>query len=234
MCGATSQQKDIASQQSSLFTTATQQAQAIFGNSSSIFNDLTSTFAPIVAAGPNQQGFSPAELAADRTQVTEGTAQTYEKAGKALGEQQAAQGGGNAYIPSGANQQQKEELASAAAQQESSQQLQVTQADYAQGRNNWAAAASGLEGAPSVFGPATGALGAATQAGGAAQTAANDVSTQNNSWINATIGALGAVAGSAAKAGIPSRGGSDTITNPAPPQAIANGGGTYDAGGFSS
>ena len=61
MCGASSQQKQIEQAQSNYYNTLTQQANQIFGYASSIFNELQSTFAPILAKGPNQEGFSDAE-----------------------------------------------------------------------------------------------------------------------------------------------------------------------------
>lgn len=202
MCGATSLMKTIGGEQSQFFTTLMQQAQTVFGNASSVFQDLKNTFSPILAAGPNQEGFSGAEKTALNSQVTEGTANTYAKASTALSEQQAAKGGGNSSIPSGADQQQKEQLAASAAASESGQKLAVEQADYEQGRQNWVTAAQGLSGATSVFNPATGAAGAATQGGGAAASTANDISQADNSWANAAFGALGQVGGAVVSGGM--------------------------------
>lgn len=202
MCGATKQQKDIASQQSSFFTTMTQQAQQVFGAASGVFKDLVNTFAPVVAAGPNQEGFSGAEKTAMTTVARDSTANAYKNADKALESQIAARGGGNQYIPSGADDQMREQLAAAAAESQSNKELNITQEDYAQGRQNWAEATRGLAGAPGVFGTATGAGSAATGAGGAAEQGANDVAMADNSWVNATIGAIGGVAGAAASGGM--------------------------------
>lgn len=195
MCGASSQQTQIEASQQKYYDTMTQEAQQVFGESTSLFKDLTAAFEPILAAGPNQEGFSAAEKAALNTQATEGVAQNYQSAAKAIAEQQAAEGGGNEFVPSGQNAEIKAEVAMSAAQQESAEQTNITEADYATGRSNFLTAAQELSSAAGVFNPATGISGAATSSGEAASKTASDIATANNSWLNAAIGAVGGVAG---------------------------------------
>lgn len=220
MCGATPAQNQIESQQQSFYTNAISQANQVFGNSSSVFNDLMKTFQPIVAAGPNQQGFSPTELSAMNSQAITNVGQGYKNAKEALGDQQAAFGGGTAVLPGGANIGQQDSLAENAANQTSSELNQITQANYAQGRQNWVNAAQGLAAAPGVYGAATSASGNATGAGGAAAGTANQIAQDANSPWQAAIGALGQVAGAAAGAGAFNGGGST------PTPSVFNGAGS--------
>jgi hypothetical protein len=209
LCGATQQQTDIGNQQTAFYGTLQQQLATVFGNSSTVFNDLMNTYAPIVAAGPNQQGFSAAEDANLRSQAITGTGTAYEHDSQAVGENIAAQGGGN--VPgliSGTNIGTNLSLAESAANQTSGELSQITEANYAQGRQNWLSATQGLAGAPSVFNPATGVASATNTAGENAANTANQIAQQNNSWINAVAGLGGAIGGAAINAGF--NGGSST------------------------
>lgn len=194
MCGASDEQKQLDQEQTEFYNQAMQQQSQVYGEDQQILQAMTGIYEPILAAGPNQQGFSAAEKNSLDTQAIEGTAQNYQGAAKAVNEQIASEGGGNTYLPSGAATQLKAETAAASAQQESSEEQQITQADYQQGYNEWQQAASGLSGVASELNP-VGYSGAATGAGSAAATTANQIAEENNSWINAAIGAAGAVGG---------------------------------------
>lgn len=196
-CGATQAQTNLLTSQTGFYNTLQNQLQTVFGNSSTVFNDLINSYAPIVAAGPNQQGFSPGELSNLNSQAITETGQAYNNAKQAVGERIAAQGGGNAYLPSGAAIGPQLSLAESAANQTSSELSQIQQANYQTGRANWLSAAQGLAGAPGVFSPAAGFAGAANQAGEAAGNTANQIAQENNSWVNALIGAGAGIAGGA-------------------------------------
>lgn len=195
--GASAAQERLASSQADFYKTLQQDYGQQFANQGKILSSLQTAWQPILNAGINQFGFSPAETAALRSQATEGTAQTYQKASQALGQNIAAQGGGNVPIPSGASQQLQTELASAAAAQESSANNQITQAGYSQGRSNYLNAASSLGGVAGQYSP-VGFAGAANNSGTDAFGSATEVQKMNNAaspW--GTIGGiLGGVAGS--------------------------------------
>jgi hypothetical protein len=202
MCGASKEQKQIGAAQTAFYTQMTAQAADVFGKSSASFNDLQSTFAPIVAAGVNQHGFSSAETENLNNQITNNVGTSYNKAATAVNQQLASQGGGDTPIISSAQNKVREDLASSAASQEGSERGQVAAADYATGRENFFNASNMLSQASGVFNPATSMAGAATTAGNAASNTADQIASQNNSWVNATIGALGGVAGSAVSGGM--------------------------------
>jgi hypothetical protein len=195
MCGATAQQNQIGQSQQNFMNQLQGQATTVFGNDSSVFQSLQSTFLPTIQAGPNQQGFSPAELSAMQSQAITQTGQGYKNAKAAVGNEEAAVGGGNNVLPSGVNAATDASLAENAANQTSSQLNQITQENYAVGRQNYQNAVAGEEASTGVFNSATSAAGAATNAGSAAANTANQIAQENNSWMSAVSGALSGVAG---------------------------------------
>ena len=153
-CGASQEQKDIGQQQTAFMQQMMGQAQEIFGNSSSVFKDLVNTYAPTVAAGPNQKGFSLPEEAALKSQAITQTGEAYKHASQAVKQANAAVGGGNDALPGGADIGRNIDVANAGAAQTSSELNQIDQANYATGRQNYDFATTGLANAPNVFGVA--------------------------------------------------------------------------------
>lgn len=200
MCGASADQKAVGAQQSTFFTTATQTAQQVLGAASSVFKNLMSTFSPIVAAGPSQEGFSLAQKSNLDSQAITQTGNAFKNAKAAIGEEEAAQGGGNTVLPGGANIGRDIAVANSAAAQTSGELSQIEQADYTQGNQNYEQAVAGLEKAPGVFDTSVSAENAAAGAGKAAADTQNQITADNQSWEQAVSGALGGVAGAAATA----------------------------------
>jgi hypothetical protein len=196
-CGATSQQKQIGQQQQNFFNQLQSQASTVFGNASQVFQTLVNTFTPTIQAGPNQQGFSPAELSAMQSQAITNVGQGYRNVKAAVGNQEAAYGGGNISLPTGVNEATDLGAAEAAANAQSGALNQITQENYAVGRQNYENAVKGIAGATDVFNPATSSANAATGAGTAAANTANQVAQENQSWMSAVSGVLGSVAGAA-------------------------------------
>ena len=196
-CGASAAQTATEQSQSAFMTQVMQQSATTFGAANSVFQGLMSTFAPIVAAGPSQQGFSPAELSNLNSQAITQTGQAYKNAKAAVGNAEAATGGGNQALPNGASVGADINLASSAANQTASELGQIGEQNYATGRQNYQNAVQGEENAPGVFNAATGAANAGTSSGEATATTANQIAQQNNSWMSAVSGALGSVAGAA-------------------------------------
>ena len=196
-CGASQEQKDTEQAQSDFMKQTMQQSQEVFGATNSVFQGLMKTFAPIVAAGPSQKGFSPQEESNLNSQAITQTGQAYKNAAAAVGNAQAAQGGGTMALPSGAQVGQNLQLASSAANQTSSELSQITENNYATGRQNYEQAVQGELAAPGVFNTSTGASNAGTSSGEATANTANQIAQQNNSWMSAVSGALGTIGGAA-------------------------------------
>jgi hypothetical protein len=161
--GPTADQTSALESMKALQSTLTANYDTAFTNQSAILGSIHNALDPIVQAGINQFGFSKAEETALRTQASEGTAQTYAQAKKALSEQLAARGGGNTLLPSGAEESIQADLAGRAAESESGKQLGVTEAGYEQGRQNFLAATSGDLSTAQAYNP-LGYASAATQA----------------------------------------------------------------------
>lgn len=191
MCGASSQQKDIEKSQAAFYNEMTSEYKSVFGQAQGILSTLTKSFQPILDKGINQQGYSPDELANLNSQAVTGTGVNYAKAKEALANQQAAEGGGNTFVPTGAKEQQNLELASSAAQNESAIEGKIASDNYSTGRENYLSAANALGGVASQLNPA-GLANATTGAGGAAASTADAITQANNSWMQLAGAGLGA------------------------------------------
>ena len=197
MCGgASSDQTQISDEQQAFYKQLTDQYSTIFGQNQAITGALTKAFTPILAAGPNQTGFDPAEENALRTQNTEGVATNYAQAQRATANALAARGGGNDLLPSSVDANLIANNANKAAAARSAGDLGITEANYTQGRQNWMSAAGVLGSTAGLLNPNSYSA-SATDAGGAAASEANAITAQNNSIWNSAIGALGGLAGSA-------------------------------------
>lgn len=196
MCGSTGSQNEIEKAQQDFYNTLTQQYSQIFGQQQGIVSALTSQFQPILAAGPGQAGFSAPQEQAMRTQNAETVATDYAQAQKATAQALAGRGGGNTFLPSSVNANILAQKANAAAAQRAQGENTITQANYAQGYQNWQTAANVLGSTAQLINP-TSYSGQATGAGSAAGTTANQIAQANFAPWGAGIGAAGAILGGA-------------------------------------
>lgn len=220
-CGASPDQEAVQDAQMGYMAQAASQSAAIFGADSQVYSSLMATFAPIVAAGPGQEGFSPAEKANLNSEAITETGQSYKNAKEAVGESQSSVGGGNTSLPSGTQTGEDLQLAESGANQTASELGQITQADYNQGNQNYNQAVAGEMAAPGVFNGATSAVNSLTGSSSAAGNTANQIAQENNSWVQGVTGALGGIAAAAVN-NIPFSGGSGG----------SSGGSAPDTGGY--
>lgn len=195
--GADSSQTGLNDQQKQFYSTLQNDYGTQFQNQSNILSSLNNALSPIVAAGPNQFGYSKGQTNALNSTAIQGTAQAYNNAQRALQNQQAAQGGGNMQLPSGVAAQNNAFLASQGANNESNQLLGIQNAGYNQGNQNYNNAISALGGVAQTYNP-TGYAGQATGAGSSAADEANAIQKANaaaSPW-----GAIGGLLGGAAGA----------------------------------
>jgi hypothetical protein len=202
MCGATQQQTEVSNEQNAFYKMLTQQYSTIFGQSQAITGALTNAYLPMLKAGPSQTGFAPGEENALRTQADQNIGTNYGQAQRATAQILAARGGGDTLLPSSISANILAQNTNQAAQQRSAAQNTITQANYAQGYQNWGTAANVLGSTAGLINP-TSYAGQTTGAGNAAMTGATDIANASNSPWNAAFGALGAIGGAAATAGIP-------------------------------
>jgi hypothetical protein len=197
MCGATQQQKDLTNEQTQFYQQLTQQYSTIFGQDQAITGALTSAFTPILQAGPSQTGFAPTEKNALQTQNTENVATDYAQAQKATADILAARGGGNTLLPSSVDATLLAQNTNQAAAQRAAGQNTITQANYAQGYQNWQQAAGVLGSTAGLLDPSKFGTTVNTSGTDASTSAAAVAAAANSPW-NAAFGALGNVAGLAA------------------------------------
>ena len=153
ICGPSQQQEALAGQETAFSNLLQSNYNTNFGAQSAELQKLNNTFTPIAQAGPDQQGFGPQELAALNTQAGEGIAANYAKAQQSLNTNLSAQGGGNEFLPTGAQSQLKSSLATAGANELSNAQIGITEANYNQGRTNYNNATSGLNALAQEYNP---------------------------------------------------------------------------------
>lgn len=203
MCGgASSAQVNLQNEESQFYATQIQAYNTAYQNFSELQAALKAQFAPVLAAGPGQMGFTTQELNDLNTQATEGTATGFAKAERAAHQAVAARGGGNdvTNITSGAAGQTDAELAAIGAATQSQEELGIKEAGYAEGRRQYDEAIAGEEGLAAGWNPNS--FGStANSSAQVANSEANAVTEANQSVWQSVMGALGGVAGQWASSG---------------------------------
>jgi hypothetical protein len=197
MCsGASSTEKELQTEEAAFYKNQVDAYKTAYSKFSDLQDVLDKQFAPILAKGPNQMGFSQAELTDLNTMATEGTAGEYAKAQRALQAGQAARGGGtsNVNTTSGGAEDERAQVAAYAASQSASQRLGIQTAGYDTGRQEWQQAVAGEEDLAAGWNPNAFA-GSATSSGSLASQTASNITKEGQAGWSAVIGALGGVAG---------------------------------------
>ncbi len=197
MCdGPTSAQKEMQQEEAEFYKTQIQAYHQAYSNFSELQDVLEKQFAPILARGAGQMGYTPDELTALRTQATEGTASNFAAAQRGLQQRIAAQGGGtsNVNITGGPAQQIQAELASATAAESSRENLGITTSGYDLGRQMWGEAVQGTEGLAAGWNPSQFAS-STISAGNASADEANKIAQLQSSAWAPVLSALGGIAG---------------------------------------
>lgn len=191
MCGPGQSQQELAASQATLAHTLQQSFNSRFAGQDAILGKLNSALTPILAAGPNQQGFNPAELSALNSQALNTTAANYASAARAAGGELAGRGGDSG-LQSGVDSQIKATLASKAAQQLSGEELGITNANYETGRANYTQALAGTQALSGDYDPTK----YGTLAGGELGDAFNSANSidQQKAQMWKTLGGLGKTA----------------------------------------
>lgn len=191
MCGATGTQQQIQQEQLDAYQQSQDMLKQEYGHQQAIYAPMAAKFLSIFNAGPSQEGFSEGEKQNLETQIVEGSGRNFANASRSLNEEIAAEGGTG--MPSGAADEMKLGLSTSAAAEKTREETGVLEEDYATGRQNWQNAGAGLFNIAAGENP-LGYEHASTEAGTAVSTTANDIAQQENSWINAALGAAGTAA----------------------------------------
>jgi hypothetical protein len=200
MSGPTSGETQIGDLQLDAYKQAIDLTKAQYANQQNIYAPMVQQLQGIFAKGPDQEGFSDSTLNDLNTEAIEGTAANFRAAAQAAGESEAALGGGNNPLPSGAVAEQKAKIATSAAAEQSKQEQEIRQASLEQGYKEWEAAGGSLEAIAAGENP-LGYEEAATSSGSAAEKTQSDIAAEDDAWINAVIGGLAEAGGQAARGG---------------------------------
>lgn len=193
MCGSTGAQDTIQQEQINEYQKMQQMTADMYSKQQAIYAPMEASFKSIFDKGPGQEGFSDAQKNDLNASVVEGTAENSAAAERAVNEQIAAEGG-DSVLPSGGDIQLQGEARQGLANEQSREETQVKEADYNQGYEEWQQAGSGLMAIAAGDNP-LGYANATTGSGTAASNTADQIAQEQNSWINAAIGAAGEAAG---------------------------------------
>jgi hypothetical protein len=122
-----------------------------FTNNIGLMNNLTSNLGQIIAKGPSQQGYSPAELASMNSQAINAAAAGNQKLQTVIGENAAMHGGGAPGVESGVEQAERAAAATGVDTALTNQEANITQQNYQTGQQNYWKAVQGQEEAPGAF-----------------------------------------------------------------------------------
>lgn len=197
-CGPSNQEKSLAGQQASFSSLLSSNYQQQFANQSDILSSLNHAMSPIVSAGPNQQGFSGAELADLNTRAINNTGAAYRNAAQATGANLAGRSnlglpGGSSGLISGVDKQIRGAQASQAAGQLAGEQNEIGLKNYETGRENFFNAASGQRALAGLYNP-TGYAGEATGANAQAFGQADKISNEENQKSASILGGITSLA----------------------------------------
>jgi hypothetical protein len=133
-----------ASQQKSLADSLFANYNERYADQTQMLNQLRSSYAPIISAGPGQQGFTSPVLASLNTQAINSSGAAARNARQAAGNFSAGQNGTSG-LTSGVTKQINASIDSSAANSLATNQNQITQANYATGQNNYWKAVGGMQ-----------------------------------------------------------------------------------------
>lgn len=150
-CGPTSDQNESLLADRSFQATLKNSYANEFGDNMALMKNLETNLGQITAAGPGQQGYTAPELASMNSQAVNAAAAGNQKLQTVIGENAAAHGGGAPGVESGVEQAEKAAAATNVDTALSNQEANITQQNYATGRQNYWNATQGEMAAPGAF-----------------------------------------------------------------------------------
>jgi len=144
MCGPTEQEKSLQQSSENFSSLLTSNYNTLFAKQQATLNAIGQSLSPILAAGPNQKGFSADELAARNTQAINAAgaaSKSAEQAARTFGAGQG--GGGTSGVTSGITKQIESSIGTQVAENLGNTQGNIVGEDYATGRRNYEMALGG-------------------------------------------------------------------------------------------
>lgn len=199
MCGPSSAETGLQQQSQGFSTQLMSNYSQLFSQQQGVLAGLNKSLSPIVAAGPNQQGFSGAELNSLNTSAINanaGATQSALQAARTFGAGQG--GGGTSGLTSGITKQIESSVAAQGAGNLATNEGQIQQANWAQGNANYFKALGAQEGVAQMYNPSS-AMSGGIQENNDSFGQASQITTENNALGQDFAGFLTAAAGSAGK-----------------------------------
>lgn len=199
-CGPSASEQTIAGAQSSLALSMQSDFQTRFAKQSTLLDNLNASLTPVIAAGPEQQGFSPEELAARNTQAINAAGAANRNAVQSASNSMAGRGqsrgapgvgGGDSGLQSGIESAIRGGIASSSANQLANAQNEITSENYAVGRSNYRTALAGSQALSGEYNPQ--GFGGMAQSGLSTAFGEEDKINSENQAVGRDI--LGAVTG---------------------------------------
>ena len=196
MCGPTAQQQQLEGQEQSFSETLMGSYATNLAEQQAALAHINGVLSPIIQAGPSQTGFSPSETAALNTEAIDTTGAASAAAQRAIATNTAGRNDSGNLPQSGVDQALKASAASAASGELASEQLGITEANYATGRQNFQNAVTGEEGVAGQYNPNP-IAGAATNANTGAFGEASTIEQEQGQEAADIAGGITSLAGGA-------------------------------------
>lgn len=196
MCGPSSEEVSQQHELANFDNLLRNNYSLLFNKQADVLSQISNSLSPIIAAGPDAHGMSAEELHARQSEAVATSGAAAQQAEQAARLYSAGRGGGaTSGVMSGIDQQIQAGIASQGAQAEASRLNQITEQDYALGREKFWRAEGGMHALAGELSP-NAAMGGSIQGGEAAFQEAKTMSDQSNamwkdigSFVTAGIGA---------------------------------------------
>ena len=225
MCGPSSAEKSVQAQSQSFSNLLQAHYGTLFGQQQGVLNAINRSISPILAAGPNQRGFSAEESAALNTQAINSAGAANRNARQAAANFAAGEGGGGTSgLTSGIQRQINASIASGSANELANAQNQITQADFNQGNANFWRAQGGANALAAGYNPNSAASDTIGEQG-QAFSQAHTINQENNQKWQTIAGAVTGLAGGFLTGG---------LSNLGAGESFGEGAGDFFKGGLSA
>lgn len=201
MCGPSAAEENLSGQSASFASLLKGNYGTLFGQQQGVLNAINRSLSPILAAGPNQRGFSAQENAALQTQAINSAGAANRSAAQAVSNYGAARAGDSGLV-SGIQRQLQASVASSSANQLATSQNQIAQADFSQGNANYWRAQGGMQALSEGYNPNASASAAISENQNAFGQA-HEINQEKNQEFQTIAGGITSLAGMASGLPLP-------------------------------
>ena len=187
--GPSAEAKANENAQTNFYNTMVDEQSETFAQQQDILSQIQAVSAPILAAGPDQYGFTPAEDQALRSSVINNSAQQTQNAVNATELQQKQASGGTPVLPTGAGEEATLQAEELGGQNTANALSQEKLAGYQQGSTNYGQALAALTGNASLLSP-TSYAGATSSAGSNATGAIKQADSERSNLLSSILGGV--------------------------------------------